>query len=271
MTTMRVIFILLLSISSNSFAQIVGITMKSGDKFESTFVSCSKDEIVVREGPIPSEDVSMISFTTYAESKSTQYSTMRSAGIRVTYDYRPGASGKWKLRDEDIIDDLPVEDGTIVFSEVVALDSVPARDIYLRAKTFFVDHFRSAKDVIQLDDKDDAIVVGKGWQDIYIKMTLVTTVTTAVQMWYKIKVQGRFGRYKYDIYGFEFTNYATQYVASETISAEMVFRKSSYFTKKGTPRSIPLEYKSAMLAAVNQTIAGLKQAMTKGSKGKDDW
>lgn len=268
---MRRIAFFLLLIGTVSRAQTIGMTMRSGEQFETGFLGCTKDEITTTDGLIPADEVAVVSFTSYSESKSSQYSTMRSAGIRVTYDYKLGSSGKWTIRPGDVIDEFPLENGRITFSEVVQLDSVSSSEIYLRAKTYFVNHFRSAKEVIQLDDKEASIVVGRGWQNIHIEVTLLTTTSTPVQMWYKIKIQGKSSRYKYEIYDIEFTSYTSEYASSTTVDAEAVFRKTNFFTKKGTPRNIPMKYRDETLKAVQATIAGLKEAMTKPVNGKDDW
>lgn len=261
----------LLTVSASCWAQIVGVTMRMGTQFESQLISCNRSQVTLLEGPFQSDEIAEISFAGYSESQSSKYEVLRSSGIRVTYTYTPGAAGPIKFRTEDIIDDLPVEDGEIVFSEVVPLDSVSETELYLRAKMFFVNYFKSAKDVIQFDDKDASIVVGQGWGDIIIPVTILTTTNTRVQMWEKIRIQGRPGRYRYEIFGIKFVTYATADWPSTTTSAEVVFRKSNYYNKKMIARNVPESYKRAMLGSVSETVKAIKQHMAKGVRSKDDW
>ena len=170
-----------------------------------------------------------------------------------------------------VIDELPTdENGRINFSGVVQVDSVTAKELHLRSKQFFVDIFKSANDVIQMDDKEAGIIVGKGFNDIYIK---ILANPVAVQMWYSIKIQCRDGRYKYEIYDISFRNYPSQYAASSSSPAEPTFDKKTYFKKNGEPRDVNEKYKIEMTSNIDMLINSLKATMNKPgtSNKKDDW
>jgi len=170
-----------------------------------------------------------------------------------------------------VIDELPTdESGNINYNEVITLDSVTSDELYLRAKKFFVDTFKSANDVIQMDDKEASIIIGKGFNDIYIK---IAGPPTAIQMWYSIKIQGRDGRYKYEIYDISFKNYASQYAPSSSSPAEQAFEKSTYYKKNGEPRGVSEKYKIEMTSTINGLVESIKAAMLKPATTttKDDW
>src|ERR1700685_53659 len=58
---------------------------------------------------------------------------------------------------------LPKVDSQYEFTEVVQLDSSYKKDdLYRNAKLFFTDVFKSAKDVLQYDDREQGKIVGKG-------------------------------------------------------------------------------------------------------------
>lgn len=173
-----------------------------------------------------------------------------------------------QLTSAQIIQEIPSIDGHIVFAEVVKLDSVSKEEIYRRAKNYFITQFKSAKDVVQMDDKEEATVVGRGWQDIYVQAGIETF---AIQMWYKVRIQGKDDRYKYDVFDIEFTSYASQYAASSTSPAENIFDVKAYYNQRGKPRNIPERYKDQTLKAVEGISAGIKKAMLVNVKGKDDW
>ena len=63
---------------------------------------------------------------------------------------------------EKLFDILPLTDGIVTYSEVVQIEEVNKDELYLRAKKWFVTTFNSAKDVIQLDDKENGEIIGKG-------------------------------------------------------------------------------------------------------------
>lgn len=57
---------------------------------------------------------------------------------------------------------LPVVDGKVLYTGIIKADSVSKTELYNRAKTFFVKSYKSANDVIQLDDKESGQLVIKG-------------------------------------------------------------------------------------------------------------
>lgn len=63
---------------------------------------------------------------------------------------------------EKLMDVLPLKDGVVTYTNVVEVDGVDKEQLYLRAKKWFVIVYKSAKDVIQLDDKENGEIIGKG-------------------------------------------------------------------------------------------------------------
>ena len=63
---------------------------------------------------------------------------------------------------------IPKVNGKYEYSSIITLDSTYKKDdLYRNAKLYFVDNYKSAKDVIQYDDKDQGKVIGKGL--LYLK------------------------------------------------------------------------------------------------------
>ncbi len=62
----------------------------------------------------------------------------------------------------DAQSELPTKDGKVFYEIVDSSVSGSQKELYDRAKLWMVDIFRSANAVIQLDDKDNSILVGKG-------------------------------------------------------------------------------------------------------------
>ena len=102
--------------------------------------------------------------------------------------------------------EIPIKDGEINFTEVVILDSsFKKNDLFINAKKFFVDVYHSGKDVIQLEDKDAGIVIGKGYFVTLWKASFLFTYE--FQVWHTIKISLKDGKYKYEISDFRYKYY----------------------------------------------------------------
>jgi len=109
---------------------------------------------------------------------------------------------------------IPYKDNVINYSEVVNLDSsYKKNDLYISAKRFFVDAFNSGKDVIQLDDKDAGLVVGKGFFSVIWKANFMYSYD--MQVYHIIKVYVKDGKYKFEITDFSYKYFisSSQYMA----------------------------------------------------------
>jgi len=170
-----------------------------------------------------------------------------------------------------IIDELPKdENGNLNYSEVIQAESVSKDDLYLRAKQFFVDVFKSANDVIQMDDKESGIIIGKGFSDIYTK---VMGVLTQQQMWYSIKIQSKEGRYKYTIYDIYLKSDLGQY-GTITTRPEEIFSKQNYYKKNGKPKDSLEKYKIEIVNKLNSLVTTIKATMNTSAtstENKEEW
>lgn len=175
-----------------------------------------------------------------------------------------------------LIEELPKnEDGKLNFSGVIQSESFKQNQLYLNSKQFFADAFKSAKDVIQMDDKESGIVIGKGFVDINAKML---GASYPVKMWYTIKIQSKDGRYKYEIYDIYFENYPPNYVLpdgyAKSQTAEDIFDKTNYYKKNGQPKNQSLNFKTQMVEKIDGLKSMIVDAMKKSigsDKSNDNW
>src|SRR5437868_3851017 len=58
---------------------------------------------------------------------------------------------------------VPIQDGKIVYQGIVDIQGKQKLDLYRNAQQWFVDYFKSSKDVIQNQDKEDGFIIGKGY------------------------------------------------------------------------------------------------------------
>lgn len=80
------------------------------------------------------------------------------------------------------------ETNMIEYTELVKVDSmISQNDLYLKAKEWMARTFNSAKEVIQMDDKDAGIIIGKG---NFLE-------GKACRINFTLKIQVKNGRFKY--------------------------------------------------------------------------
>jgi hypothetical protein len=164
-----------------------------------------------------------------------------------------------------LIDELPKdEQGNLNFNEVVQIDSANKGQLHFRAKQFFADAFKSAQDVIQMDDKDAGILIGKAWSTIYIK---VLANPVPIKMWYTVKVQSKEGRYKAEVYDISYSG-----DTGPSGYPEQMFDKKNYLKANGKPREVNEKYKNETIGTVNGLLDSIQAAMKKSdASSKEDW
>jgi hypothetical protein len=103
--------------------------------------------------------------------------------------------------------DVPVvfplnEAGKIVFTEVIEMPNITKDALYTRAYEWFAKAFNSANNVIQMQDKENGKIVGKGsFGDINVSVVLgMATVYGNVK--FTISIYLKDGKYKYEVTDF---------------------------------------------------------------------
>lgn len=158
------------------------------------------------------------------------------------------------------------ENGKVYFSEVIQADSMNANQLYNNAKLWFSDVFKSAKDVIQVDDREAGRVVGKAWQDIYVK---VLGMPNATKLWFSLSIQVKDGRYKIEMYDMMYQQYPSQHDLNPRPQAiEFWFSAEAYYKSNGKARSINESYKEETEKAWEKIKTSLKAKM---GKKNNDW
>lgn len=57
---------------------------------------------------------------------------------------------------------IPLKEGKAFYELIDSMPNVTKADLYNKSKVWFVNTFNSAKSVIQMDDKDAGVIMGKG-------------------------------------------------------------------------------------------------------------
>lgn len=90
-------------------------------------------------------------------------------------------------------------DALITYSEVVEVPSMKKDQLYANARLWFVNSFKSAKDVLQVQDKETGELVGKGWFEEQITIKMMGSWKYMAQYYFKMSVFVKDGKYKYTI------------------------------------------------------------------------
>lgn len=99
---------------------------------------------------------------------------------------------------------MPIDSSTglITYSEVVPVHDVAKDELYTRARVWFAKTFKSANHVIQMEDKENGILIGKAAMKVYHK-AMVTHYHGLIN--YTVTIQVKDGRFKYSISDFNHT------------------------------------------------------------------
>lgn len=142
---------------------------------------------------------------------------------------------------------LPLENGNVIYTEVVEVQNVDKKELYSRAKKWIVLKYKSANDVIQLDDKEDGTIIGKG--NFNIKY-----YSRNPKIEHTIQIETKDGRFKYSISNFIYSD-----IRGDTFAIEK-FPKSWFGENK---------LYQALDEKTQTIIADLKKSIE--TESKDDW
>lgn len=156
---------------------------------------------------------------------------------------------------------LPLKDGNVNYSGVVQVDSISKDttkkdELYKRAKRWFIDTYNSAKDVIQLDDKENGEIIAKGFFEVSRQVGFLLTTQT-FNIWQTFKIQVKDGRYKYEITDFRI----------KSITGEMDQPLEKWMS--GSEVEYNKKYCVLIDTHVKELITSLEKFMN--TKPKDDW
>lgn len=93
---------------------------------------------------------------------------------------------------------VPVNDGVVTFTLINQLQDKTKDELYSSAKVMITDMFKSAKDVIQSEDKEAGIIICKG-------NTKIQGAFNTDLMEFTLKIACKDGRYKIDLYNITLT------------------------------------------------------------------
>lgn len=168
--------------------------------------------------------------------------------------------------------ELPVDAETklVTYTDIVNIDSITAKRLYRRGKIYFSNKYKSAKDVIQLDDTTQ--IIGKAFTDIVYETGMFLSPTVIYKFNYTISLQLKDGRYKYTVSDFSVENYPTSvngtYLkASKTPLEEWVTTKQKIKDIPEKRRKLWLKNYNMLAKTAENIVSELKSSMLKN----EDW
>lgn len=118
---------------------------------------------------------------------------------------------------------IPWQDGEIVISNVVNVENASKDQIFNASKIWFSETFNSSKSVLDIDDRKMGMLSGKAWSKIE---SLHESSFKEFRMWYKIIIEIKDERYRYQIKNIEFElikSPFTKYPAESVLSEKGIF------------------------------------------------
>ena len=109
-----------------------------------------------------------------------------------------------KAQNKDTLGmNIPLTEGHLIYQGVVNVNGLSKNDLLNNCKQWFVDYFKSSKDVIQNEDRDQGRVIGKGFA------TISTTLYWGMRGYFydnmTIQIDCKDNKYRYKIYSMVLT------------------------------------------------------------------
>lgn len=163
---------------------------------------------------------------------------------------------------------FPTESNKIIYQDVVKVDSsLKANDLYLDAKKWIAEKFKSANDVIQMDDTETIVVkafITKGHN----------AVVTNAKKWFRLTLEFKDGRYRYTltdiVYEFD-VDFMGNYQHYEEVYDSWLKYSSHPNKKKREKINLELEkYALSVNSEFELIIESLKSSIGNTTKEEDD-
>jgi hypothetical protein len=172
---------------------------------------------------------------------------------------------------ESTTTEFPTKDGQLYYEGVV--DVVPTAkqaDLYRAGRTWFVDTYVGTKEVLQLDDKADGKMIGKGG---YQYSFVIGITISQIFMRFTLALDVKDGKYRYRIYDFAGDNTNTTRLRSTDTSTVGVldYNQGYIDLKAGKRTKFNLKVLQGMDTQVQLMVASLQKAMLASSASKDDF
>lgn len=154
---------------------------------------------------------------------------------------------------------FPLKEGVVNYTEVVKIDSTTKNELYINAKKWIANNYKSANDVIQLDDKEAGEIIAKGYFEMKFVKSGLMMEYVYIKIYHTIKITMKDGKYKYEVT--DFKSKSSDGLIPEYINNDKPYPK--YWTKK------ILKHRQDCNVEIIKTIDNLKTALALRKKVED--
>jgi hypothetical protein len=180
------------------------------------------------------------------------------------------AAGQQAVVAAHLLPSLPVDTATgrLLYGDVILVPDASQAELYARAQLWFADTFASAKEVVQVANKEAGVIQGTAFSPLAFGEPGAQSL---VRLWYTVKLVVKDGRYKYD-----FTDFQLQeYPASPTYDTPYIVESApvpveGYLNleqKKGTDRRLARAARRELAVASLGLTSALQAGMSKSVAG----
>lgn len=166
---------------------------------------------------------------------------------------------------------LPIVDDKVTFSQIVKCGEKPADLLYSGIKMSLAEIFKSAKDVIQLDDKENRTIIAKGINQSDDKSS---------HFEFTLRLTARDGRYRIDLTNFVFVKHSSVIGnvrfgetsnAAENLTDDLCFNAKGELRKMGAglQRRFLIETKDQIFYEIASRTLKFTNGLT--SQSDDTW
>jgi|GEM_PF-2746504 len=182
-----------------------------------------------------------------------------------------GFTAQAQKSTEPAVTEFPIKEDKLYYEGVVDVTPTAKQlDLYRTGRTWFVDTYVDAKEVLQLDDKADGKMMGKG----RYKYSFLNGINISqVLMRFTLALDVKDGKYRYRMYNFEGDNVNTSLLGgANATQLRILDYNQCYVDYKADKRAkYNLKVLQGMDAQVKTIVASLQKAMLASTSGKDDF
>lgn len=150
--------------------------------------------------------------------------------------------------------------GLYSFKQVVKAEHVSKAELYTRGREWFARTFRSADQVLEMEDREAGKLIGKAYSPF----------RNGADCWYTVIVQVKDGKYKVEITNIYYKAKGSTTYTTVSITAEKQFSGQA-FKSDGTMRPAYQQYKEETEKVVYALQQGIKAAMSRAVAQNDDF
>ena len=163
--------------------------------------------------------------------------------------------GKWQLDDN----------GNVTVFKVIEVPELSKDEIFNRALNYFTYNYVSGKSVIQTQDKENGLIVGKGiYDNIHVGISLITTYVDA---WHILRVDVQDGRLRVIV---TLTEYEKKIVGGNTPPSYSTMKVAQEYpiNLKGGQKTVMTKAFYKAFNKANSSLEAVEKGIKEGSTSK---